>query len=87
MKKKEAKTSAEVETSEPKKRGRPVKLRGKMVQLNLAFPPSLIDEIDERAGSLNISRANYIRLVLSQFLSRQEPLIIGATHEKTPPTE
>lgn len=87
MEKKDPQNSTNLETNEPKKRGRPVKLRGKMVQLNLAFPPSLIDEIDERASSLNISRANYIRLVLSQFLSSQEPLVIGATHEKTPPTE
>ena len=43
---------------------------GKQAQISLAMPPGLLAEVDEAADALNLTRAGFIKMCLSQAVKK-----------------
>ena len=43
---------------------------GKQSQISLAMPPELLAKVDEAARALSLSRAGYIKMCLSNAVSK-----------------
>ena len=43
---------------------------GKQAQISLAMPPALLAKVDEAADALNLTRAGFIKMCLSQAVEK-----------------
>lgn len=46
--------------------------REKNKQVTLTFPQSLIDEVDKRSASLNLSKSAYVRLAVIDYFRKED---------------
>lgn len=46
--------------------------REKNKQVTLTFPQSLIDEVDKRSASLNLSKSAYVRLAVRDYFRKED---------------